>query len=169
ETQALWVMAALIGLTALAILGQALARQTYLDSDELPTLRAIGMSRRQLFGLGISRAAVIGFMAAAASIPIAILLSPLTPVGLARIAEPGPGRAAVPTRSAIFGAALSIVALTAALVFAASLDHVLATPSVSGFTWDAFVAVGESRAVVLAEAALRADPRVADYGRGGYV
>ena len=245
ESQALWAMAALIGLVALAILSQALARQTYLDSVELPTLRAIGMSRRQLFGLGISRATVIGLVAAVASVLVAILLSPLTPVGLARLAEPHPGvwidglvlmtgaalvslltvaasalpaltaarssagssnheshrghrsmlagalgrtssspvmgaglrmalepgrgRTAVPIRSAIFGAALSIVALTASLVFATSLNHVLETPSLSGFTWDAFVAVDDPTAADPAESALRTDRHVAGFGRGGYI
>jgi hypothetical protein len=91
ETQALWALAALIALAALAVLGQALARQTHLEATEFPALRAIGMSRRQLFGLGVVRATFIGLVAAAVAVPIAILLSPLTPVGLARLAEPHPG------------------------------------------------------------------------------
>jgi ABC-type antimicrobial peptide transport system permease subunit len=245
ETQALWAMAALIGLAALAILGQALARQTYLDSAELPALRAIGMSRRQLFGLGILRLLLIGSGAALVSVPIAILLSPLTPVGLARIAEPNPGisvdaaavtigavllliltiavswapalnaarsaagfggqesdreqpsalvgalgrtssspaaaaglrmalepgrgRTAVPVRSAIFGASLSVVALTASLLFATSLNHVLTTPRLSGFTWDAFVSVEDPQGAVKAEAAIQADRHVSGYARGGFI
>jgi ABC-type antimicrobial peptide transport system permease subunit len=246
ESQALWALAALIGLAALAILGQAIARQIYLDSDELPALRAIGMSRGQLLGLGLARASVIGILAALLSIPIAILLSPLTPIGLARLAEPHPGiwidgmslaigaaaillltvvasiapsvsaarsaarfgwpetsrqrpsvlagavgrasssptvatgvrmaiepgrgRTAVPVRSAIFGATLSIVALIASLLFAASLDHVLHTPALSGYTWDALVAVDDPDAASAAAAALRADHRnVAAFARGGYI
>jgi len=79
--------------------------------------------------------------------------------------EPGRGRTAVPVRSAIFGATLSIAALTASLVFATSLGHLLDTPRLSGFTWDAFVGVGEPER---AAAALRADPKVAGYSRGGF-
>jgi hypothetical protein len=210
ESQALWALSVLTGLAAFAIVGQSLARQTYLDSADLPALRALGFSRAQLFSLGIFRAAIIGVASACVVIPVAVLLSPLTPVGLAKIAEPdpgfavdavplvsgaalaalltmlasavpawtaartaatekregsGPGRArssaftsalarawssptaatgtrmalqpgrgrtAVPVRSAIFGATLGVAALTASLVFAASLSHLLTTPGWRG-------------------------------------
>ncbi|HEX5299453.1 MAG TPA: FtsX-like permease family protein [Streptosporangiaceae bacterium] len=94
ESQALWVLCGLVALAALAILGQALGRQTYLDSADLPTLSALGMSRPQQAWLGIARAGVIGVAAACVVVPVAVLLSPLTPIGLARIAEPDPGFAA---------------------------------------------------------------------------
>jgi hypothetical protein len=243
ESQALWALCVLIGLTAFAIFGQSLARQTYLDSADLPVLRALGFSRAQLFSLGIFRAAIIGMAAACVVVPVAVLLSPLTPIGLARIAEPDPGfafdalplalgavcaffltmlasavpawtaartatssrerpgpgrrrspvytstlsrawrspaaatgirlalqpgrgRTAVPVRSAIFGATLSVTAVTASLVFAASLGHLLNTPRLSGFTWDAFVSV--EGGLPKAAAALRADPNIAGYTRGGF-
>jgi hypothetical protein len=224
--------------------GQSLARQTYLDSADLPALWALGFSRAQLVSLGILRAGAIGVAAACVVVPVAVLLSPLAPVGLARIAEPdpgfavdalplvlgavlvalltmlasavpawtaartaatvrregpGPGRArssaftsalsrawrspaaatgirmalqpgrgrtAVPVRSAIFGATLSIAALTASLVFAASLGHLLTTPGLSGFTWDAFASL--EGGLPRAAAALRADPSIAGYTRGGF-
>jgi hypothetical protein len=244
ESQALWVLAAFIALAALAILGQALARQTYLDSAELATLSALGLSRGQLAWLGVMRGGVIGVAAACLVAPVAVLLSPLTPVGLARIAEPDPGFAvdatplvlgtisvllltiaasafpawtaartaatragspgssrerpsaltaalsrawrspaaaagirmafqpgrgpmAVPVRSAVFGATLSIAALAASLVFAGSFGHLLGTPRLSGFTWDAYVAVDGQHAK--AAAALRADPKIAGYARGGFM
>ncbi len=91
ESQALWALSALIGLAAFAIVGQSLARQTYLDSADLPALWSLGFSRAQLFSLGMVRAAIIGMAAACVVVPVAVLLSPLTPVGLARIAEPHPG------------------------------------------------------------------------------
>jgi FtsX-like permease family len=80
--------------------------------------------------------------------------------------QPGRGRAAVPVRSAIFGATLGVAALSASLVFAASLGHLLATPRLSGFTWDAFVSV--EGGLPRAAAALRADPKIAGYTRGGF-
>jgi hypothetical protein len=80
--------------------------------------------------------------------------------------QPGRGRTAVPVRSAIFGATLSVAALTASLVFAASLAHLLATPRLSGFTWDAFVSV--EGGLPKAAAVLRADPKIAGYTRGGF-
>jgi hypothetical protein len=242
ESQALWALCVLTGLAAVAIVGQSLARQTYLESADFPALRALGFSRAQLFSLGMVRAAIIGMAAACVVVPGAVLLSPLTPVGLAKIAEPdpgfafdavplvlgavlaavltmlasavpawtaartaagrerpGPGRArsspfayalsgawrspaaatgirmalqpgrgrtAVPVRSAIFGATLSVAALAASLVFAASLSHLLDTPRLSGFTWDAFVSV--EGGLPKAAAALRADPKIAGYTRGGF-
>ncbi len=63
ESQALWALSVLTGLAALAIVGQSLARQTYLDSADLPALRALGFSRAQLFSLGMVRAAIIGMAA----------------------------------------------------------------------------------------------------------
>ncbi len=244
ESQALWALCVLTGLAALAIVGQSLARQTYLDSADLPALRALGFSRAQLFSLGIIRAAIIGMASACVVVPVAVLLSPLTPVGLARIAEPDPGfavdagplllgavlaafltllasaipawaavrtatvrregpgpgrgrspafthalsracrspaaaagvrmalqpgrgRTAVPVRSAIFGATLGAAALTASLVFAARLGHLLSTPRLSGFTWDAFVSADGG--LPRAAAALRADRRIAGYTRGGFI
>ena len=244
ESQALWALSVLTGLAAVAIVGQSLARQTYLDSADFPALRALGFSRAQLFSLGMVRAAMIGMAAACVVVPVAVLLSPLTPVGLAKIAEPdpgfavdtvplvlgaalagvltmlasavpawtaartaatsredlGPGRArssaftsalprawrspaaatgigmalqpgrgrtAVPVRSAIFGTTLGVAALAASLVFAGSLGHLLTTPRLSGFTWDAFVYVDSQHGK--AAAALRADPKIAGYTRGGFI
>jgi putative ABC transport system permease protein len=251
ESQALWALAALVGLASLAVLGQALGRQMHMDSDELPTLRAIGMSRRQLFALGLARSTAIGLIGAAVTVPVALLLSPLTPIGLARLAEPDPGiwvdgatlalgaalvlglavivsvipairvarsagpvgeaqvererpsplaaalgrtssspaaaaglrmalepgrgRTAVPVRSTMFGVAVSVAALTAALLFASSLHHVLATPRLSGLTWDALVDVSQddpeaTAAFVKAMTAkVNADPRLAGFGRGGFL
>jgi hypothetical protein len=243
ESQALWALCVLIGLAGFAIVGQSLARQTYLDSADLPALWALGLSRTQLFSLGIARAAIIGAASACVVVPVAVLLSPLAPVGLARIAEtnpgfavdawplvlgaalaavltvlacavpagtaaravttrperpgpgrrrsvafsyglsrawrsptaaigvrmalqPGRGRTAVPVRSAIFGATLGVAALTASLVLAASLGHLLTTPRLAGFTWDAFVSAESG--LPKAAAALRADPKIAGYSRGGF-
>src|SRR6185437_7434629 len=106
ESQALWALSVLIGLAAFAIVGQSLARQTYLDSADLPTLRALGFSRAQLLALGMLRAAIIGLASACVVVPAAVLLSPLTPVGLARIAEPDPGLA-VDAWPLVLGAALA--------------------------------------------------------------
>jgi hypothetical protein len=92
--------------------------------------------------------------------------SPAAATGIRMALQPGRGRTAVPVRSAIFGATLSIAALSASLVFAASLGHLLNTPRLSGFTWDAFVSA--EGGLPKAAAALRADPNIADYTRGGF-
>lgn len=88
---ALWVLGALVAIAAATILGQTLARQQHLDAAEYPALRAMGATARQLLGLGMMRAGMIGGGAAALSVLVAFTLSPLTPIGTARVAEPDPG------------------------------------------------------------------------------
>ena len=201
-----------IALTGVLLVGQALARQTFLDSVDHPTFRALGFGRRQLVMAALLRALVIAIAAAAIAIVIAIAASPLTPVGVARDAdpdlgffvdgpvvvlgalavalavlalailpawwytrgaqfrsadrpvtrpsrvvgwlgvsgaplaagagvrmalEPGRGRTAVPVRTTIVGAALAIATVVAALTFASSLDHLVSTPRLYGWSWDA--------------------------------
>src|SRR5439155_4582938 len=91
EAVALWVLAGLAAATAVAVFGQVLARQTFLGSTENPILRAVGMSPRQLAMVSLVRAALVGGLAACIAVVTALLLSPLTPVGAARIVQPHPG------------------------------------------------------------------------------
>jgi hypothetical protein len=249
ESDALWLLAAVMLLAGGAVLGQALSRQTWLASTELGTLRAVGMSRRELFTLGLVRGALTGAVAAVASVAVAVALSPLTPIGLARLAEPSPGvavdlpalligaaavivgsvalvavpawraashagtaqdaephpsllvsvatrrvpspavgvgvrmalepgrgRTAVPVRSTILGTTLAIAALVAAMTFWSSLQHLVATPGLSGFTWDLFVnpptdpqgnPLGDGAARI--EQVLRSDHNVEAFERGSVV
>jgi hypothetical protein len=92
-TAAVWLIGSLIAVATVAIIGQTIARQQSLDATEYPTLYATGFSRRQLVGLGMLRAVIMGFVAAVTAAVVAYLLSPLTPIGPARIAEPEPGLA----------------------------------------------------------------------------
>jgi FtsX-like permease family len=92
QAAALWLLAALGALAALLVLGQAIARQAFVDMDDHPTLRALGMTRRQLFSLTMARAGLMSAVGAVIAAAIAIALSPLAPVGAnARKAEPHPG------------------------------------------------------------------------------
>ncbi len=86
-----WVLALVAGLAGLAIAGQAVARQAIVSSDNFPTLAALGTRPRQLAAVGITRTAVIGVAGGVVSVVLAAALSPLTPVGEARIADPSPG------------------------------------------------------------------------------
>ena len=81
-------------MAGVAILGQALAREMLARGDELPTLRALGMSRAALTSVSMAKAVLVGAGGAAAAVGVAVLASPLMPLGLARIAEPEPGLAA---------------------------------------------------------------------------
>src|SRR6478736_9057713 len=87
EAIALALFGAITGLAALLILGQALARQVAADTDDHSTLAALGADRRQLVAVPLARATIIGLAGAVVAVVVALLLSPLTPIGLARRAE----------------------------------------------------------------------------------
>jgi FtsX-like permease family len=86
-----WIFALLTALAGIALVGQALARQSLVERTSFPTLSALGFTPAQLFGVGMARAGVIGLAGALGAIALAVIASPLTPVGEARIAELSPG------------------------------------------------------------------------------
>jgi hypothetical protein len=241
QAVALWLVAGLLAVIALLVLGQLLARMSFLESAQYATLRALGMSRRQLLAAGLARAAAIGAAGSAAGVLLAVALSPVFPLGLARIAEPHPGisadpivlglgsaavvlatvgcaalpawqaasrssdaapvspgrprqsmisvataslnpvtammgvrlalqpgsgRTALPVRSTITGAAVGVAALSAAMVFSASLAHLLATPRLYGVTWDASVSSLQQSGVGPAERSIARDSGAAAWSAG---
>jgi ABC-type lipoprotein release transport system permease subunit len=92
QAAALWLLAALGAAAALLVLGQAIARQAFVGADEYPTLRALGMTHRQLFSLTMWRAGAMAVVGAVVAAALAVGLSPLAPIGAdARKAEPHPG------------------------------------------------------------------------------
>ncbi|MGH2793580.1 MAG: FtsX-like permease family protein [Actinomycetota bacterium] len=68
-----------------------------------------------------------------------IVRSPASSAGLRMALEPGRGRAAVPVRSTILAGALGIAALASSLVVGRSLEHLIDTPELAGFTYDALL------------------------------
>jgi hypothetical protein len=80
---------------------------------------------------GQQRRPVISRLTAAGPVPLVM--------GIRLALHRGAGRTAVPVRSAIASAAVGVAALSAAIVFAASLSHLLASPALYGVTWDAAV------------------------------
>jgi hypothetical protein len=215
QVVALGVFALIVALAGLLLVGQSLARQSFLDSVDSPPLHALGFSRLQLFVGGILRAGAVAIGSAVVAVVLAVAASPLTPIGPARVAEPDPGirfdglvlligalvvvvsvlamaavpawrfartqaaadadrgvrssrlanalarggaplsvsagarmalepgrgRTAVPVRTTIVTAALAIATVTAALVFAASLDRLVTTPKLYGWNWDVRITV----------------------------
>jgi ABC-type lipoprotein release transport system permease subunit len=91
QAVALWLLAALFGVIGLLVTGQLLARLSFLEAAEYGTLRALGVSRAQLVAVGLARAALIGAAGGIIGVAVGVALSPLLPVGLARVAEPHPG------------------------------------------------------------------------------
>jgi hypothetical protein len=86
-----WILAGLAALVGLVVVGQALARQATIEADTYATLTALGVGRRQLVLVGMARTMAIGLAGVIGGVVVAFALSPLTPVGEARLAEPSTG------------------------------------------------------------------------------
>jgi hypothetical protein len=107
------VLAALAGLAAIAVVGQALARQAAAEDTDHPALAALGLSPRQFATVSMLRTLAVAAVGAAGAIVLATLLSPLAPAGEARLAEPAPG---LSFDAAVIGlGALATVAVVLAL------------------------------------------------------
>jgi putative ABC transport system permease protein len=108
EAVALGAFAALVALIALALVGQLLARQLTVDTAEYPIWRALGMTRGRLVGLSVMRLAAVTVAGGVLAVAVAIVASPLMPIGPARLAEPDPG---IEINLAILGAGFAATAL----------------------------------------------------------
>ena len=113
-----WFFALFATLAGLALVGQALSRQSLVERESYPALTAIGLRPQQLFGLGMVRAGAIGIAGALGAVVLELAVSPLTPVGEARAADPVPGFVLDP---ALLGlGVLIIVVVVSALAVAPS-------------------------------------------------
>jgi len=245
-----WLLAGLTALAGMVVLAQALSRQAEADAEPYGVYSALGATWRQLAGAGIIATLLVAVAGASIGTALAFLLSPLTPVGLARIAElsggftfdtvvlgpgaavavlvvlalgtwpavrtarravrgggagaarsvrpsrtamllagagappsaligvrraleRGHGRAAVPARTALLGSVLAVAALSAAVVFGASLGHLTSTPALYGQPYDAwFSPSGSGNAASAAQfsalvTTLEHDPEITDIAIGG--
>jgi ABC-type lipoprotein release transport system permease subunit len=86
-----WILAGLAALVGLIVLAQAFSRQASVEEHNYATLRALGVSNPQLIQLGMARTTVISTTGVAGGILLAYVLSPFTPVGEARLADPTDG------------------------------------------------------------------------------
>jgi ABC-type lipoprotein release transport system permease subunit len=91
EAVALVLFAALAALAALVVIGQTLARELFLATAGHDTLRALGMPRPWRFAAIMLPTGLLGVVGGVVGAGLAVLASPLTPIGLARRAEPAPG------------------------------------------------------------------------------
>lgn len=85
---------------------------------------------------------------------------PSIELGVRMALEPGRGRSSVPVRSTLTAVTLGVASLVAALVFAASLGHLLATPALYGQSWDAELTTYDQVIATQGLPVLRANPRV---------
>ena len=110
---ALAVSATAVGITALVVAGQAIARSNRATPAEAAALVAIGVRPRDRAAFAVARAALIGTLGAVGAVVIAIALSSRFPLGVARVAEPDPG-VDVDLVTLAVGAAVVVAALVAA-------------------------------------------------------
>jgi ABC-type lipoprotein release transport system permease subunit len=215
-TLALAIVAAVTAISGLVAIGIVMTRDISRSAVEQPVLRGLGLTRGQRILVSVPRALIMAGAGTLLAVAGAVALSPLFPIGVARLAEPDPGlhvdwtvlgvagmllflvvlgiaslaasrsarrssverdnheyrrtstileqaagaglrptatnglrmaiqsgrgEARVPVRSAFLGAVFGIAGVTAALVFAASLGHLMNTPRLYGWTWDVHVDV----------------------------
>lgn len=101
----------------------------------------------------------------------ALGVSPAPAAGLRQALEAGRGTGAVPVRTTITSATIAVAAVTSALVVAASLGHLIDTPKLFGWRWDAIVAVnapdpaGMPAAIRATQTAIDREPVVAQWSR----
>jgi ABC-type lipoprotein release transport system permease subunit len=113
EAIALGIFALLAGLAGLLAIGQILSRRVFLDATDYPTLRSLGMSEHQLVTVTLLRGLLLAAAGAAIAVTVAVLASPLMPIGPARIAETHRG---FEVNLAVLGVGFAvIVALVAAI------------------------------------------------------
>jgi hypothetical protein len=93
ESAALAAFALLAAVAAMLLVGQTLGRQILMEAAEAPVLRALGMTRGQLVGTAVVRAAPLAGAGSVLAVAGAVALSPATPLGVARRAELDPGLA----------------------------------------------------------------------------
>ena len=91
ERNGLLILALLAGLAGLVAVPQALARHRASASRDDDHLRAMGWTRRNCRRAGAMWSALLGLTAGLVAATVAIAISPLFPIGLARRAEPSPG------------------------------------------------------------------------------
>jgi ABC-type lipoprotein release transport system permease subunit len=87
----LLILGALTALAAAVVLGQVIGRHAAMETGDDGVLAALGMPRRGCLTLAALRGATIGVIAAASATLVAVIASPIMPIGLARTVEPARG------------------------------------------------------------------------------
>jgi len=123
---------ALVALTGVVLVGQSLARSLALEADDGPVLRALGLGPGALTAVAGVRALSVAGPAAVVAVAVAVGLSPLFPISLARRAEVDPGLDV--DLPVVFLGALAVAAVTVAwgLLTGLRLAHGARSPRRAG-------------------------------------
>ena len=158
-------------MVALVIVGQAISRRLQADAVALAPMAALGVTRPQRAALGITRIAVAAVFGAALAVAIALLASPVAPVGVARDAEPDPGlRVDLPVL-VLGGVAVALVFVAVAVrpaIVAARRRDLRPSPSAPG-AWAAATGLAPSdggRGPLRPRSGRRRGPGPGDAARG---
>jgi hypothetical protein len=161
-----YVLAGLAALAALAVIAQAIARQAATERADHRALSALGMSPRGFVLLSMLRTTAIGAAGAVGAAAIAVMLSPLTPVGEARLADHSPGGVSVDPVVLLAGSLTVLAVVTALSAWPAVRYARLSEGTVQRATPTA--AVGRAAAAAgLPPSALIGIRHAVERGRGG--
>jgi len=125
QATALRLLGLVVAVLTILLLGQALARLSTVEADDDDVLRGLGFVNAQLRALAFWRGVAIGVVAAIVATITAVLLSLLTPVGVARQAELHPG---ISVNVGYLGAGLGAVVLLVVLLSVIPAVWVAAPP-----------------------------------------
>ena len=90
-TLALWIFAAVGALAGAVAISIVLAREVSVSGVDQPTLQSLGMTPRARFAAGALLSAFVAGAGVLVAAILAVCVSPLFPVGIARRADPHPG------------------------------------------------------------------------------
>lgn len=165
------VLAIVMAVAASPLVPTGLARQVESDTGIKVDLVEMGGSATVLAMLvaaagyrAARRTALLRGMGSSSRLAprMATRLGPAASIGLAAALGRGSARTRGPARSAIVAALVGALGVTAAATFAASLDHLLKSPRLYGWNFDAVAGVGgdDPSAIDSAIAGLTLDPDV---------
>ena len=110
QATAFWLLALLAGIASLLIFAQAIVRQVFLESDDHPSLHALGMTPGQLYGSTVLRLLLVAIVGSILAVVVTLAVSPLTPLGLARLIDLHPG-VSLDARATLIGTSALILAV----------------------------------------------------------
>jgi ABC-type lipoprotein release transport system permease subunit len=91
ETIALLLLGSVVAAVGLVVVGQMLRRQTAAEYETGSTYWALGCDRSDALRLALVRGLAVGATGASLAVVVAIVISPLFPVGIGRVADPDVG------------------------------------------------------------------------------
>ena len=91
QSSTLLAFAGVAAAFALLVIGQSIWRRLQVEARDNATFDALGLTHRGRFRVAMAGMAVVGVGGALVAVALAVALSPLTPIGIARTAEPDLG------------------------------------------------------------------------------